>query len=128
MIFKGERFTKSKTVVMLPKEMWDKCNVTFGKVVPKGQTPPANAVQTEYKWVDKGQGGRQSAELKTVPVFAVPIPCDGHSLTNLMFGKPNRQGKYRKYLLIDGHVFTASRVLPKDSPRYLRLQKELAQQ
>ena len=99
MIFDGMTFRRRRSIVALPKEMWegtDKNCVTFGRACRKDAK---GAVQTAFYWNgpspfgDEPEGGQQ-------PAYAIPIEPDGHSLTNLMYDK---QGN--AYLLIKSRVY-----------------------
>jgi hypothetical protein len=79
MIFDGMRFTKSRKVVTLPREMYEgdlKQYIMFGRIVPEGKTSPPTAVETKWRW-------NYNDEL----IWAVPVKVNYHSLTNLMLGK-----------------------------------------
>ncbi len=68
----------------------------FGRVVPRGKKPPSGAIDTGRHWLNIEPLAPEE------PVFAVRIPCDGYSLTNLMYG-----GDGRKYLIKDGRCYSA---------------------
>jgi hypothetical protein len=88
LLFKGFYYSPTRTVVPLPQEHWTgsiKNEMTFGKVCPADKP---GAIQTTWKYDGSG-----------LPVFAKPIPCKGHSLTNLMYGETHA------YLLYDGKMY-----------------------
>lgn len=91
MIFDGQVWRRSKTVVTLPREHWlgdIKNHVTFGRLCKPNAK---GAVKTEWYPSD--------AESEDT-LYAKPIECDGHPLTNEMFGKDGH-----KYLFFDGRVY-----------------------
>lgn len=94
MIFDGMRWTRSRKVVSLPQDYWlgeSKNYVTFGRV--SFENAPG-AVKTN--WKDESWEPPRD-------VWATPIPCDGHSLTNLMYGKDGKA-----YLMLDGLIYVRS--------------------
>lgn len=101
MKFDGEVWRISRTVVSLPKEYWlggIKNHITFGR---KCTPNTKGAVQTE--WHPKGDPDNK--------IYAKPIECDGHSLTNLMFGKDGH-----KYLMVDGRIYSRPFTRKKPDP------------
>lgn len=99
MIFDGMRFTRSKKVVTLPQEMWAgnmKNYVTFGRICSKSTD---GAIKTEWYWQGYSPFG-DAAEGDKFPIYAVPVPIDGHSLTNMMYGAD----RYT-YLYYNGKVY-----------------------
>ena len=110
MIFDGLRWTRSRTVVALPHDMWEgdsKNYATFGRAC-KRSAP--GAVKTHWKWNGIPpshlweNGVPEPDEIKEGKrvwyVWALPIKSDGHSLTNLMYGKDGNS-----YLLHKGRVY-----------------------
>ncbi len=79
MIFDGLKWRRTKKVVTLPPHLWEESGLytTFGRVAKDPNDP--KAVVTN--WYQEVAGGSR------VLVKAIPIPVDGHSLTNLMYGK-----------------------------------------
>ena len=76
--FDGMRFTRSSKVVRLPMDMFlgeAKNFVMFGRVIGSEQTLPKGFVKTNY-----------TDEYGEV-VYAKPVECVYHSLTNMMLGK-----------------------------------------
>jgi len=87
MIFDGMRFTRSNKVVTLPQAMWYgelKNYVAFGRICNKDAT---GAVKTN--WTRNGE-----------IIYALPVPCDRHSLTNMMYGTDGYT-----YLILNGKVY-----------------------
>lgn len=106
MIFRGQKFRRTKKVVDLPfthNSGEHKNYVSFGRVCSKN-TP--NAVRTEYRWdlCPFGDVFEETDEGNIFPVYAVQIPDDGYSLTNLMYGKDGYM-----YLLYEGKVYIRKR-------------------
>ena len=98
MIFKGIKWRKTRKVFELPtdttKENWN--YIRFGRMCKDSDK---GAIATNYTYTGNGQ-----------PVYAKEIPCDGHSLTNMMYGKDEvRDGEVfvRAYCKVDGRVYTA---------------------
>jgi hypothetical protein len=100
MIFDGLKFRLSQKIVTLPLKdeqgNWHPYvnplrahYAVFGRVVPAG-TP--GAIRTQW-WSRKD----------STPVYAVPIPLKGHSLTNMAYGE---DGKV--YLIRDGQIYVSS--------------------
>src|SRR5437763_14631145 len=91
MIFKGHRFTRSRKAVTLPDDgtayikfgyaEWDAKDDQGGKLV-----------RTRYTMDSTGE-----------PVYAKPIPLEGHSLTNMAYGKNGYA-----YLARDGAVWVSN--------------------
>ncbi len=95
MIFDGQKFRRSTKVVPLARNLWtgDAHNfVAFGRVCK-----PDHREATKTNLTYPPQEGQAVGE----PVYAAPIVCDGHSLTNLMYGKDGYA-----YLMLDGKVYT----------------------
>lgn len=99
MIFKGIKFRKNKNYVNMP-DSWLKENgyetnfLRFGKIADKDVE---GAVETKWFYMDW--------EKEKTPIFAVPVQCEGHSRTNMMYGKvANRE---MIFLMVDGMIFTA---------------------
>ena len=101
MQFKGRKFNKCKTVVVLPGSEWKGGSqdgkipnnyMTFGRLIPPWKNVPENAVP--YVIEDETNAG--------LGLWAVPIKCDGHSLTNMMYAENNT----RFYLYQNGRVWT----------------------
>lgn len=92
-MYDGMRFTRSRKCVTLPGP---RHAVLFGRVCKK-DTP--NAVRTNAKWRG-GSPYRDEAENGEYPVYAIPVPEDGHSSTNVMYGKDGYI-----YLAYGGEVF-----------------------
>jgi hypothetical protein len=94
MIFDGIRFCYNKNIVSLPWRLYRESNnpnyIRFGKVVPANKPVPCNAIKTDWTRPDGSA------------VFAVEIPNDGWSLTNMMYGKNGRI-----YLMRDGKCYSA---------------------
>ena len=71
MVYDGYEFKKSSTIIALPHSYSEKKNkpnyVFFGRKCKKGDV---GAVPAGY--YHNGE-------------YAIPLPCDGHSLTNMMF-------------------------------------------
>lgn len=91
MIFDGMNFRKNKKVVPLPKEYWlgdIKNHITFGVICNKMED---GAIRTNWTY------GEDCS-----PVYAKPIPCKGHSLTNMMYGSN------KLYLLYNAEVYVYS--------------------
>jgi len=111
MIFDGLRWTRSRVVVPLPHSMWEgeaRNYATFGRACPR-DTP--GAVRTNYKWNGPPPSHHWKDRQPPTPdeeqdgervwyVWALPIKSDGHSLTNLMYGKDGNS-----YLLYQGRVY-----------------------
>lgn len=114
MIYKGLKYRRSKQAVMLPKEYWlgeQKNYITFGRVCKSTEN---NAVRTEYffrdelpiqYWVSINQPDPDMHDAATPLwcVWAKPVQCKGHSLTNLMYGTDGIA-----YLVYDGIVYVRS--------------------
>jgi hypothetical protein len=93
MIFDGIKFRRSRRVVAIPtrdesgalqpyvQPHQSNC-VHFGRAVKEGSPIPKKAVKTSYRWDTPG----------FTPVWAVPIPTTGYSLTNMAYGD-------------DGHIY-----------------------
>lgn len=82
MIYDGMKWRKTRKVVTLPSSLWEKEDsgvkyVTFGRVAKDPNDP--KAVVTN--WYQEVAGGSR------IVVKAIPIGVDGHSRTNLMYGK-----------------------------------------
>jgi len=95
MIFDGLRWRRTKKVVTLPPNLWEKDSggikyTTFGRVAKDHNDP--KAVVTN--WYQEIAGGSR------LVVKAIPIGVDGHSLTNLMYGKDGYA-----YLFLKGQVY-----------------------
>lgn len=102
MIFKGIAFRQSNRIVDLPNFNYltgeryphsipgREAYTMFGRILPLGKTSPT-AVKTEYK-------NRETGEW----YYAEPIACDGHSLTNMMYGTDGRV-----YLAKNGKFYSA---------------------
>lgn len=95
MIYKGHSYSRSSSIVDLPKSFRDehypkvKENfVRFGRITVKSGKILQKEVITDYS--SNGE-----------PVFATPIALKGWSLTNLAYGKDGRV-----YLLYDGRCYT----------------------
>ena len=89
MKFKGFNFRKVRTVVQLPYDEGESTSyIKFGRISKESDK---GAILTRYKFADSG-----------LPVYAKPIPNNGYSLTNMMYGKDGRV-----YLMKDGQFFTA---------------------
>ena len=104
MKFDGMRWRRTRFVVTLPRELFkdDKENpsnyIRFGWVIKKGQLVPDSAIKTKSIWTDDKS-----------PVYAMEIPNNGWSLTNMMYAKDEtHQGNVygRAYLYFKGHVYT----------------------
>ncbi len=110
MMFKGERWQKSKSAVTLPETV--NSHWMFGRACKKSAK---GAVKTDWVWgqvperlwEDDGNGKKlpepdriDEQDGPVYYVYAKPIPCDGHSLTNLMYGKDGM-----KYLLYEEKVY-----------------------
>jgi len=96
MVFDGRNFRKTSKVVPLPKKYWlgdTKNHVVFGTICPP---ETVGAIKTDY-----------ATCMGLKRVYALPIECKGHSLTNKMRGS-----KYY-YLLINDVTYTS---LIKDNP------------
>jgi hypothetical protein len=94
MIFKGLKFRYSSKIVFMdgvPGTRTAEGYVRFGRAIPQGKPVPRAAEQTKWTWSDGS------------PLFAVEIPCQGYSLTNMMYGRDGRV-----YLMKDGRGFVAS--------------------
>ena len=88
MLFKGFQYRPTRTVVSLPQEHWKgdiKNMVMFGKIC---SADTKGAIKTTWTYTET-----------KFPVYAKPIECTGHSLTNLMYGKTHA------YLLKDGKIY-----------------------
>lgn len=121
MMFDGMRWVISHKVVPLPHDMWQgdsKNYVTFGRIVARN-TPGAIKTTRVYRhsypqklWGAETQPepdgyedevGRLDGKPFKVPywfVYAKPVECDGHSLTNLMYGKDGYM-----YLMLKGSIY-----------------------
>lgn len=100
MKFDGQVWRISKTVVSLPQEYWlgeAKNHITFGRIC---KSTAKGAIKTSWKRLLN----RVEEE-----VYATPIECDGHSLTNLMYAKDGH-----KYLKINGRVYSRPHVSKED--------------
>ena len=86
MIYKGYHFRISKTV--LPYGDDEQNRVLFGKIC---KSSCKNAIKTRYVYTEIED-----------PVYVKPIPNDGYSRTNMMYGKDGRI-----YLAYDGRCYTA---------------------
>ena len=74
--------------------------VRFGRIILQGKPLPKNAVKAGREWINTGD-----------PVYAVEIPNEGWSRTNMMYCKKfKRNGvTYQRALLAyEGAVYTAS--------------------
>jgi hypothetical protein len=92
MIFDGIKFRKNNNVVDLPKKFWvgdNKNYITFGTIC---NLEDNDAVSTDMIY-----------SLDGLPVYAKPLRCDGHSLTNMMYSGN------KLYLKIDGVVYSHTR-------------------
>lgn len=90
MIFDGMKFRRTSKVVTLPWRYWEKGNyVMFGRVAKDPSDP--DAVPTH--WYQVKDGIRQM-------VRAIPIVCEAHSRTNMMYGKDGYT-----YLFLKGQVY-----------------------
>lgn len=102
MKFDGIVFRRAPKICRIPIENPDpkhKDYAVFGKLIPKGQDIPASAKLVPHiSWSDEAG---LPASAKT-PVYANIIPCDGYSLTNMMYGK---DGKI--YLVLNGVCYVA---------------------
>jgi len=112
MMFRGQRWTRSKKVVALPHKMWPGEHnnyVGFARVCSK-DTP--GAVKTKYEWTEQPTHDEEGNAYKSsqgdppeqkedgswyFPVYAVPVkgrsdalgedhPTKGYGLTNLLYG------------------------------------------
>lgn len=99
MIFDGMKFRRMRNVVSLP-------------VKDEGgqRMPYVPAGRENYVYFGKVASERDAGAVKTTytyqegsPVYAVPIPLDGHGLTNLAYGKDKRA-----YLMKDGWCYQTS--------------------
>lgn len=94
MIFDGLKFRRTNKVVTLPHALWEKKGdtryVVFGRVAKDPNDPKAVATNW-YRRIDTGT---------RVIVKAIPIKSDGHSRTNMMYGKDGYT-----YLFIKGQVY-----------------------
>lgn len=100
MKFDGQVWRISKTVVSLPQEHWVgdiKNYITFGRIC---KPTAKGAIKTNWKRLHP---------LGEEEIYAVPIGCDGHSLTNLMYAKDGH-----KYLTIDNKVYSRPHVSKED--------------
>jgi hypothetical protein len=96
MIYKGRTWYRSRTVVTLP-EMKDGKYIQFGKICDK-DTPGA----VETTWTRDGSNEK---------LWAKPIPDNGYSLTNMMYGKHfvrDDQVRVKAYLCLGAGVYTTS--------------------
>lgn len=83
----GHVYWLNRSIVPLPQSMWDgeqKNHITFGKICKE---TAKGAIKTDYKRDKK-------------PIYAKPVPNEGHSLTNLMFSTEHA------YLMVDGRVYS----------------------
>jgi hypothetical protein len=106
MIFKGLKFRRSRTVVVIPEEHNTHMgHLSFGKVC---QEDVPGAVLTNYI--------NSSTKQK---VYAKPIPLSGHSLTNMAYGEKKtlkHPGGWSEthvmvYLCVDGKTYTHKKYL-----------------
>ncbi len=104
MRFDGYTFRTARNIVLLPKSMWQKRNFCeFGKVVPESEPHPETvpgAFLTDYHW--REYEGENGVTIATRPVYAIPVPLRGFSLTNMAYGTDGRL-----YLCIDRICYTA---------------------
>jgi len=99
MMFQGQTWRKSRTVVTLP-ELESGVNVQFGKICEK-DTP--GAILTEWTREQDGE--------EPEPIYATPIKSIGWGRTNKMYGENFvRDGEVRQkaYLAFNGRVYTTS--------------------
>lgn len=105
MKFDGIQFRKTKNIVVLPA--FDKNGspidygdgakpnyVRFGRVVKIGKPVPDNAVETNLTFANG-----------CFRVFATPVDIEGHSLTNMAYGKDGRA-----YLCKDGECYVSAKL------------------
>lgn len=111
MIYDGQRWVRSRSVVSLPHENYHgehKNYVTFGRICKKNTK---GAIQTGYKYrgmipyhlFDNGKLPPHDGEeegRKFWFVWAKPIKFTGHSRTNMMLAQDGSL-----YLLNDGQVY-----------------------
>lgn len=82
--------------------------VTFGRIASKAH---ADSIATDSTWTLASalspmgdEPERHEGDLNVFIVYAIPVPSDGHSLTNLMYGKDGKSYLYHK-----GKVYVRSR-------------------
>lgn len=101
MIFKGQRFRKSRKIVMLPGKYGSEHGVAFGRVC----APDAkDALDSGYHW-------KLYNPYTGVPkdkLFARRIKFYGYSLTNLMYGADGYM-----YLGLDGQCYVRKYKIPE---------------
>lgn len=109
MLFKGHQFRQSRRIIALPVRAEDgslmpyiepgrEQYIQFGRAVA-GASGGKGLVKTDHRWSDTD-----------APVWAKPIPLDGHSLTNMAYGKDRHI-----YLMFDGACFIA-KLPPRAAP------------
>lgn len=82
MQYKGFNFRRTKAYVVLPKEHdVNGPHMTFGKICTQDTE---GAVETDYHHNIDCKFGKRGEK-----VFALPLPCQGHSRTNMMYSGKN---------------------------------------
>lgn len=116
MMFDGQRWTRCVTVCSLPRTMWygeSNNYLAVGRIVPKGTPGAVECKHRRFRFMPPDYAlvggkppepdGNENGEFYWF-AWAIPIPQDGHSLTNLMYGKDGKS-----YLMIDGKIYVRSR-------------------
>ncbi len=124
MRFKGYQYRKAPQFVTLPHQTPCNCPwpdhgggayITFGRSVPITEPHPESvkgAIKTDWTWRD--YMGEDGVIVQKAPVWAVPVPLTGHSLTNLAYTKSGHMLLWK-----DGTVYMA--MTPKERERRLAL-------